>query len=238
MGASGAAHAPGFVPDPGPTAGTVKFLREDASFAQPTAAGVPNAADVTATNTFAPVQKFTNGIQIGTSPSVATIGWQSGVFLVDAVIGGTTPVGLAFEAFSTFAVGGFQSTTAEVVFVMDTQTGGNSYQGFSLVESNPSNFFSTSNTVECQIGAAKNATSGVIPPAGLAVGDVNISARLPILLAADPTVALGASTKQYVDNKFTSGFTGTVPLAKLTTGGANGSLTYANGILTAAVDPT
>lgn len=33
MGASGANHAPGFVPDPGPTAGTAKFLREDATFA-------------------------------------------------------------------------------------------------------------------------------------------------------------------------------------------------------------
>lgn len=30
----------------------------------------------------------------------------------------------------------------------------------------------------------------------------------------------------------------TVPLAKLTGGGSNGSLTFTNGILTAAVDPT
>lgn len=32
MGASGANHAPGTVPDPGATAGTTRFLREDASF--------------------------------------------------------------------------------------------------------------------------------------------------------------------------------------------------------------
>jgi hypothetical protein len=30
----------------------------------------------------------------------------------------------------------------------------------------------------------------------------------------------------------------TIPLAKLTSGGANGSLTLTNGLLTAAVDPT
>lgn len=32
MGASGADHSPGTVPDPGSTAGTAKFLREDATF--------------------------------------------------------------------------------------------------------------------------------------------------------------------------------------------------------------
>jgi hypothetical protein len=34
MGASGNAHAPGTVPDPGATAGTARFLREDATFIQ------------------------------------------------------------------------------------------------------------------------------------------------------------------------------------------------------------
>lgn len=35
-----------------------------------------------------------------------------------------------------------------------------------------------------------------------------------------------------------SGISATVPLAKLTGGGANGSLTFLNGLLTARVDPT
>lgn len=35
MGASGANHAAGFVPDPGSTAGTTRFLREDATFVAP-----------------------------------------------------------------------------------------------------------------------------------------------------------------------------------------------------------
>jgi Concanavalin A-like lectin/glucanases superfamily len=37
--ASGASHAPGLVPDPGATAGTTKFLREDATFAVPPGGG-------------------------------------------------------------------------------------------------------------------------------------------------------------------------------------------------------
>lgn len=35
-----------------------------------------------------------------------------------------------------------------------------------------------------------------------------------------------------------AGFSGTVPLAKLTTGGTNGSLTIQNGIITSVVAPT
>jgi hypothetical protein len=35
-----------------------------------------------------------------------------------------------------------------------------------------------------------------------------------------------------------TGFTGTVPLAKITGGGADGSLTITNGIITAATAPT
>lgn len=39
MGASGANHAPGTVPDPGATAGTTKFLREDATWDVPSGGG-------------------------------------------------------------------------------------------------------------------------------------------------------------------------------------------------------
>ena len=39
-------------------------------------------------------------------------------------------------------------------------------------------------------------------------------------------------------NMLKPGITVTVPVAKLTGGGSNGSLTYKNGILTAAVPPT
>lgn len=43
---------------------------------------------------------------------------------------------------------------------------------------------------------------------------------------------------QTVTGLLQGGITGTVTLAKLTGGGANGSLTFVNGILTSKVDPT
>jgi hypothetical protein len=51
MGASGASHSVGIVPDPGATAGSSKFLREDATWATPTAAqvgAVPTTTQVVA----------------------------------------------------------------------------------------------------------------------------------------------------------------------------------------------
>lgn len=44
MGASGSNHAPGLVPDPGSTAGTTKFLREDGIWAEPSGSSNGNAA--------------------------------------------------------------------------------------------------------------------------------------------------------------------------------------------------
>ena len=50
--ASGASHARGAVPDPGSSAGTTKFLREDATFAVPPGTGVATSRNI---NTTAPV---------------------------------------------------------------------------------------------------------------------------------------------------------------------------------------
>jgi hypothetical protein len=47
FGASGAAHAAGAVPDPGATAGTTRFLREDATWAAPPAGGGGGTGTVT-----------------------------------------------------------------------------------------------------------------------------------------------------------------------------------------------
>jgi hypothetical protein len=41
-----------------------------------------------------------------------------------------------------------------------------------------------------------------------------------------------------IQGQLASGFSGTVPLAKLTGGGANGSITVQNGLITAVVEPT
>ena len=60
----------------------------------------------------------------------------------------------------------------------------------------------------------------------------------------DSSVSLPAITspttivnKAYVDSKL-SAISKTVPLAKLTVGGANGSITIVAGVITAVVDPT
>jgi len=59
--------------------------------------------------------------------------------------------------------------------------------------------------------------------------------------ASDPAGSAGAAetaSKAYTDSKFAPGISGTVALAKITGLGADGSLTFANGLITAKVDPT
>lgn len=46
------------------------------------------------------------------------------------------------------------------------------------------------------------------------------------------------AAEQAVISAIPSGITGTIPLAKLTTTGSNGSLTFTSGILTSKLDPT
>jgi hypothetical protein len=65
-------------------------------------------------------------------------------------------------------------------------------------------------------------------PAGAAGGD--LAGTYP-----NPSVATGAITSAKMAVTLTSG---TVHLAKLTGGGANGSITLVNGVVTAFVDPT
>jgi hypothetical protein len=67
----------------------------------------------------------------------------------------------------------------------------------------------------------------------LAVSDVGAIFRHGDLVASGAVNAVGGFQANGV-----AGITATVPLAKLTTGGANGSLTITNGIITARVNPT
>jgi hypothetical protein len=66
----------------------------------------------------------------------------------------------------------------------------------------------------------------------LALGSVSLSGintmKGRLFLSQDPQGSLEAATMHYVDAK-TGGFTGTVVLAKLTSGGTVGSLTIVNG---------
>ena len=67
MVASGASHAAGLVPDPGATAGTTRFLREDATFAVPSAGTVAPFFSITGigtsvVNTITPTSIFTGAV--------------------------------------------------------------------------------------------------------------------------------------------------------------------------------
>ncbi len=89
FGASGTNHAPGFVPDPGATAGTTRYLREDGSFAVPPtssgAQGNPGAAATISVGT------TTTGAA-GSSASVTNSGSSSAAvlnFTIPAPVNGT-----------------------------------------------------------------------------------------------------------------------------------------------------
>lgn len=59
--------------------------------------------------------------------------------------------------------------------------------------------------------------------------------------ASDPVGSAAtaqANAETYTDSKFAGAVSGTINLAKLTTGGANGSITVTNGLITGFVNPT
>lgn len=56
--------------------------------------------------------------------------------------------------------------------------------------------------------------------------------------ALDARLTIAETDINALQANFAAGYTGAVPLAKLTGGGANGSLTIVNGLITAATLPT
>jgi len=86
------------------------------------------------------------------------------------------------------------------------------------------------------LGSAALQDATDFDPAGAAA-----TAQANAIAASDPAGSAGAAetaSKAYTDSKFVPGISGTVPLAKITGLGADGSLTFANGLITAKVDPT
>lgn len=220
MGASGDAHAPGTVPDPGPTPGTVRFLREDADFSQPTAAGVINAASVIAANTFGPGQTFTNGITIGTVSTGGGMQFISGALFTGSTSGGFSVLS-ALQASASRSGFGIQASSPEAYFNLTTVQSAVNYLAQMVLETTPANFLDPTNTIEYQVSVKKGAGT---PPVVLALGN-NVA-------TVTTTVKIPAA------NLITGAFSGAVPLAKLTVGGANGSLTVLNGLITAVTNPT
>ena len=86
------------------------------------------------------------------------------------------------------------------------------------------------------LGSAALQDATDFDPAGAAA-----TAQANAIAASDPAGSAGAAetaSKAYTDSKFAPGISGTVPLAKITGLGTDGSLTFANGLITAKVDPT
>jgi len=84
------------------------------------------------------------------------------------------------------------------------------------------------------LGSASLASTGDFDPAGAAA-----TAQTSAFAHSDAgDVTTLAAAKSYTDGKFAPGISGTVALAKITTLGTDGSLTFANGLITAKVDPT
>lgn len=86
------------------------------------------------------------------------------------------------------------------------------------------------------LGSAALQPDTAFDPAGAAA-----AAQAAAEAASDPigsATAAQANANAYTNSKFTGALSHTVPLAKLTVGGADGSLTFTNGLLTGFVDPT
>jgi lysophospholipase L1-like esterase len=94
FGASGSGHSAGLVPDPGATAGTTRYLREDGSFAVPAGGGGSSYTPPSGTG----FQHITSGVQDGAARAVN---------LNSADVTGTLP-GASVAAATTSAQGAVQ----------------------------------------------------------------------------------------------------------------------------------
>lgn len=90
FGASGASHSVGAVPDPGASAGTTRFLREDGSWSAPSGAGtVTNSGNLTSNNLV--LGTGTTGVQVAAGIST------DGVSKVNLGVAGTSVGSVAFS---------------------------------------------------------------------------------------------------------------------------------------------
>lgn len=115
MAASGVAHAPGLVPDPGSTAGATRFLREDATFAVPAATVPGGTSGRVALVGPSGVVTDSSGVNFDAPSSTLTVtkGVGGGRSCLGLESGGTRwGVGLGDEAIAHFYVGSRDSLTA------------------------------------------------------------------------------------------------------------------------------
>lgn len=108
MVASGASHAAGIVPDPGATAGTAKYLREDGTWVQPGFSGLSGS--------LTSGQDYTSGVTAGTYPKV-TVNAQGRVTAGAALVAADVP-NLAESQVTSLATDlpkGIQTTKGDVI---------------------------------------------------------------------------------------------------------------------------
>ena len=186
MGASGANHSPGLVPDPPATAGAVRYLREDTSWAVPPAA-MPGGLT-------ADIQFNAGGAAFGgfTAQGDATINVVTGVVTV------TATRGVAFASSATVDATNASNITAGTLpagrlpaFGLDVYSQGGSAN--LTVVSTGGVFFARSATVDTTNAA--NITSGVMAPGRLPLFGASGAAHAP---GAVPDPGPVAATARYL----------------------------------------
>ena len=123
---SGASHAPGLVPDAGATAGTTRYLREDATWAAPSGGGITAiTGDGTAgSNGVLTVTKI-NGITPGSANGVATLdgtGHVPSAQIPSAIVNGLEFAGLWNASTNTPALTSSSGTQGTMYKVSVTGT--------------------------------------------------------------------------------------------------------------------
>lgn len=158
MGASGSSHAAGAVPDPGATAGTTKFLREDATFAVP-----PGSGGISLTT-------------VGSSGAATLVGSTLNIPTPSGGGGGdptlptiTTPTISALAMATNFNQSGtFSKTNAtQGVVFSDTSTSSPSGTGEGIVGSYPGSPFTATGLFTVPLLATSFSEFGIIALASL-----------------------------------------------------------------------
>lgn len=158
-------------------------------------------------NTWVPLQSFTGGVKVGTGANAyIQQAPGGGIFQITNnanTIGiGIIPVGTTLG----YSINGVSPTFSSAYFNMIIGSGSPIATGGNKIDTNPANFLSSDNAAEyqalTQIGSASIVSEIAQGNVTTVIKNTNIKMQGITTLAADPTVALGAATKQYVDGRF------------------------------------
>lgn len=169
FGASGASHAAGGVPDPGSTAGTTRFLREDATWATPAGSGslAPTAVASSTTWTMSPLS-----LTLVSVSTIGTLTLTAGQWLVQYMGNGslqcTTAAGQQLVIDLAISPAPTASTGQEAVictFMATAGSAGDFGNGCSFYYLNVSG--STTVTLQAKLTSTTNVTTAQIQQAAM-----------------------------------------------------------------------